>query len=219
MAIGQDPAHGNGKGLLHCIDAAQTGDITQTGCLWKYDTIQRTMATVAVANGAVYVPDVTGKVHCVDAKTGQRRWVYDTAAETWGGVLVADNKLYVANQRYFFIFSDGAEPTVLCQSRWDNRRTAHRWLPTGASISPHRSTCGRSVSRGVRFARRRAGASWRSRRRIRCSRARRASSGDEWEPFRARSVSSSHWCSWPARCCPSCLICCSAFRMASCCQV
>jgi outer membrane protein assembly factor BamB len=117
VAIGQDPAHGNGKGMLHCIDATLQGDITQTGCLWKYDAIQRTMATVAVADGAVYLPDVTGKVHCVDAKTGQRRWLFDTEAETWGGVLVADDKLYVANQKYFFILANGPKPTLLCKAR------------------------------------------------------------------------------------------------------
>ena len=29
VAMGQDPAHGRGKGLLHCIDASGKGDITK----------------------------------------------------------------------------------------------------------------------------------------------------------------------------------------------
>lgn len=117
VAIGQDPAHGNGKGMLHCIDASQTGDITQSGSVWIYDKIQRTMATAAVANGAVYLPDVTGKIHCVNAETGQRRWLYDTGAETWGGVLVANDKLYMGNQRYFYVLADGPEPKLLSRIR------------------------------------------------------------------------------------------------------
>ena len=31
VAVGQDPEHGEGVGLLHCIDATKTGDITATG--------------------------------------------------------------------------------------------------------------------------------------------------------------------------------------------
>ena len=117
VAIGQDPAHGNGKGLLHCIDPSGTGNITKTGRIWTYDQIQRTMATVAVADGLVYLPDVTGVIHCLDSQTGQRRWVYDTEAETWGGVLVADGKLYLGNQRNFFILAAGDEPTLLSKIR------------------------------------------------------------------------------------------------------
>ena len=113
VAIGQDPAHGNGVGMLHCIDATQEGDITKTGCIWTYRDIQRTIATAAVADGVVYIPDVTGKIHGVDAETGQRRWLYDTNAETWGGAFVADGKLYLGNQRSFYIFTAGSPPELL----------------------------------------------------------------------------------------------------------
>ena len=37
VAIGQDPAHGRGRGMLTCIDATKTGDITQTGKVWTFD--------------------------------------------------------------------------------------------------------------------------------------------------------------------------------------
>ncbi len=116
VAIGQDPAHGNGVGMLHCIDATQEGDITKTGCIWTYRDIQRTIATAAVADGVVYVPDLTGKIHGVDAETGQRRWLYDTNAETWGGAFVADGKLYLGNQRSFYIFTAGNSPEVAQQN-------------------------------------------------------------------------------------------------------
>jgi outer membrane protein assembly factor BamB len=115
VAIGQDPAHGNGVGMLHCIDASQEGDITKTGCVWTYRDMQRTIATATVSDGIVYVPDLTGKIHGVDAKTGQRRWLYDTGAETWGGVLVADGKMFFGNERSFYIFAltAGKEPELL----------------------------------------------------------------------------------------------------------
>jgi eukaryotic-like serine/threonine-protein kinase len=36
---------------------------------------------MAVSGEAVYVGDEDGKLHCVDAKTGHKRWVFDTEAE------------------------------------------------------------------------------------------------------------------------------------------
>ncbi len=113
VAIGQDPAHGRGRGMLHCIDATLEGDITETGRIWAYDGIERTMATTAVADGKVYIPDLAGMLYCLDADSGECRWTYDTKAETWGGVLVADDKLFLVNKKYFFSFPAEGEPQPL----------------------------------------------------------------------------------------------------------
>lgn len=113
VAIGQDPAHGRGRGMFHCIDATQTGDITKSGRVWSYDGIERSLASAAVANGLVYVTDLSGKLHCLDAVTGAVRYVYETHAETWGGPLVADGKLYFGNQKGLFIMRAGPEPVLL----------------------------------------------------------------------------------------------------------
>lgn len=113
VPIGQDPAHGRGRGMMHCIDATLQGDITKTGCRWTYEGIERTMATCAVAEGLVYVPDLAGMLYCLDAETGQCHWTYDTKAETWGGILVADEKLFLVNKKYFFSFASGGELQVL----------------------------------------------------------------------------------------------------------
>ncbi len=116
VAIGQDPAHGRGRGLLHCIDATGEGDVTGTGCVWKYDGLDRTIATVAVAEGLVYLPDIAGRVHCVDADTGQRYWVYETGAETWGGTLVADGRLYLGTKKNFFVLAAGREARLISET-------------------------------------------------------------------------------------------------------
>jgi len=115
VAIGQDPAHGRGRGLLHCIDATKSGDVTETGRIWTYDGLDRSMATVTIADGLVYASDVAGRLHCLDADTGQVCWVRETGAETWGGALVADGKLYLGNKRQFFILAAGREPKVLSE--------------------------------------------------------------------------------------------------------
>jgi outer membrane protein assembly factor BamB len=103
--------------MLYCIDATQTGDITKTGCLWTYDGLDRSLSTVAVADGLVYAMDVAGRLHCVDAETGKLYWVQETKAEAWGGPLVADGKLYFGNQKDFYIMAAGKEPKLLKKIR------------------------------------------------------------------------------------------------------
>ena len=113
LAIGQDPAHGKGIGLLHCIDASGTGDITKSGCVWTYDQIQRSVSTVAVAGGLVYAPDITGRLHCLDADTGACQWVHDTGQEAWGGPLIADGKVFFNTKRSYWVFAHGKEKALL----------------------------------------------------------------------------------------------------------
>jgi len=113
VAIGQDPLHGRGKGLLHCIDATKTGDITQTGRIWTYDGLDRTISNATIAAGLLYIPDIVGRLHCLDADTGKCYWVYETNAETWGTPLAADGRVYLGTQKAFFVFAAGKEARLL----------------------------------------------------------------------------------------------------------
>ena len=117
VAIGQDPAHGRGRGMLHCIDASKTGDITKSGAVWTYDGLDRSMATVAVADGLVYANDIAGRLHCLDADTGECYWVHETKMETWPGPLVAEGRLYFGNNRDFYVMAHGKELKVLSKQR------------------------------------------------------------------------------------------------------
>ena len=71
VALGRDPEHGRGRGALHCIDATGTGDITRSGRVWMYQGLDRTLSTASVADGLVYLSDVAGRLHCVDARDRQ----------------------------------------------------------------------------------------------------------------------------------------------------
>ena len=117
VAIGQDPAHGRGRGMLHCIDATGSGDITTSGKVWSYDALDRSISTVAVADGLVYIPDVAGRLHCLEADTGKPCWVHEMKSEAWGSPLVADGKIYLGNQREFLIMAAGRRPKVLDSMR------------------------------------------------------------------------------------------------------
>ena len=113
VAIGQDPMHGRGRGMLHCIDATKTGDVTETGRIWSYDGLDRTIASATISDGLVYIPDIAGRVHCLDADTGKRYWVYETGSSAWGSILAADGKLYFGSKSEFFVMAAGKEVKVL----------------------------------------------------------------------------------------------------------
>jgi outer membrane protein assembly factor BamB len=103
--------------MLHCIDATKTGDITASGKIWSYDGLDRSISTVAVADGLVYCPDIAGRLHCLDADTGQCYWIHETGAETWGSPLVADGKIYLGTKASFWVFAAGKSPRVLDEIR------------------------------------------------------------------------------------------------------
>jgi len=113
VATGQDPSHGRGHGMLSCIDAAKTGDITTSGKIWTYDQIGRSLSTVSIADGLLYVAETFGALHCLDAETGQLYWTHDTKAEIWGSTLVADGKVYLGTQKSLWVFAAGREKKVL----------------------------------------------------------------------------------------------------------
>jgi outer membrane protein assembly factor BamB len=95
---GQDPEHGEGVGHFYCIDATKRGDITTSGRVWQFDKIRRTISTASIVDGLVYVPDFSGFLHCLDAKTGQEYWMYDMLSAVWGSTLVADGKVYLGDE-------------------------------------------------------------------------------------------------------------------------
>lgn len=98
MSVGQDPDHPNGVGHTYCIDPARRGDITETGRVWQYGAIRRSISTAAVADGLVYVSDLQGILHCLDAGTGKPFWTFDMMAPVWGSPLAADGKVYLGDQ-------------------------------------------------------------------------------------------------------------------------
>ena len=111
--IGQDPTHGRGRGLLHCIDASGTGDITHTGNVWTYEGIERSISTVAISDGLLYAADLAGHIHCLDVKTGKPYWVYQSFTQTWGSPMVADGKVYITNLKGLLVMAAGKEMKVL----------------------------------------------------------------------------------------------------------
>ena len=76
-----------------------TGDMTERGLVWSYPLDGHCCSTPAIHEGLVYVADCGGKVHCVDARSGQPYWVHDAGGEIWASTLVADGKVYIGTRR------------------------------------------------------------------------------------------------------------------------
>jgi len=118
VAVGQDPQHGRGEGALTCIDATKQGDITETGKLWTCKLVDRSLSTVSIADGLVYIADYSGNLHCLNADTGQRYWVHETNSPIWSSTLAADGKIYLGSEnRDLWVLKAGKEKKVLAQIR------------------------------------------------------------------------------------------------------
>lgn len=95
--IGQDPEHGDGVGMLSCIDLKGTGDISGKP-LWVNKDVGRSISTPSVHDGLIYQAEYKGDIHCIDIKTGKQLWVHATNSRIWSSTLVADGKVYVGNE-------------------------------------------------------------------------------------------------------------------------
>jgi outer membrane protein assembly factor BamB len=98
LANGQDPEHGEGVAHAYAIDATKRGDITQSGRIWHFDKIRRSISTAAVHDGIVYMADFSGFLHALDAKTGTPFWTHDMFAAMWGSPIYIDGKIYLGDE-------------------------------------------------------------------------------------------------------------------------
>jgi outer membrane protein assembly factor BamB len=95
--IGQDPEHGPGVGMLSAIRPDGSGDVSGQA-VWTYKGIGRSISTVAVSKGLVYAADYEGKLHCLDAQTGELQWVHDTGTHLWGSPVVAGGRVWLGDE-------------------------------------------------------------------------------------------------------------------------
>lgn len=108
VVIGQDPEHGDGVGMLTCLDPA-TGK-----AVWTYKEIGRSISTPSVKDGLIYIAEYDGDLHCLDAKTGKAHWVHETQSRIWGSTLVADGKVFLPTEDGdLHILATGKEKKVL----------------------------------------------------------------------------------------------------------
>jgi outer membrane protein assembly factor BamB len=98
ISNGQDPEHGEGVGHAYAIDGTKRGDITQSGLIWHFDKIRRSISTAAIKDGLIYLADFSGFFHCLDVKTGKLYWTHDMFAAIWGSPMLIGDKVYLGDE-------------------------------------------------------------------------------------------------------------------------
>src|SRR6476660_1981317 len=69
----------------------------ETRLLWTSREVGRVVGTPVVKDGLLYVGDLDGTIHCLDAATGAQVWKHETNEAIWGCLLLASDRLYVGN--------------------------------------------------------------------------------------------------------------------------
>ena len=97
MVIGQDPEHGDGVGMVSCLDLTARGDITGKA-VWTNKSIGRSISTPSLHEGLLYQAEYNGNIHCIDITNGKILWTYATNSRIWSSTLVADGKVYCGTE-------------------------------------------------------------------------------------------------------------------------
>ncbi len=97
IAMGMSPGHDNGPSLIHAISPNGQGDVTESRLLWTSREVGRVVGTPIAKDGLLYVGDLGGTIHCLDAATGAHVWKHETSEAIWGSLLLAGDRLYVGN--------------------------------------------------------------------------------------------------------------------------
>jgi outer membrane protein assembly factor BamB len=145
IGVGQDPEHDEGVGHFWCIDITKKGDISPkednfdpkapvnkgSGLVWHYGgkgtpmqkipqrnyVFGRTLSTAAVHDGLVYIAEMAGYIHCLDAKTGQRYWYHYLKSPVWSSPYYVDGKVYIGtDDGIVYVFAHGREKRILAEN-------------------------------------------------------------------------------------------------------
>jgi outer membrane protein assembly factor BamB/HEAT repeat protein len=120
VAMGQSPGHGNGPSLIHAVSPNGHGDVTESRLLWTSREVGRVVGTPIVQDGLLYVGDLGGTIHCLDAATGAHVWKHETNDAIWGSLLLAGDRLYVGNAGgTMTVLRAGRRKDVLAQIEMD----------------------------------------------------------------------------------------------------
>ena len=121
LTTGGDIWWGKRQSWIQCVDASQTGDITEKGLIWSYPLERHSCSTPSIQDGLVYAADTAGNVHCIDAKTGKPYWVHSAGGEIWSSTLIADGKVYIGTRRgNFWALAAGKEKQILGSIRMND---------------------------------------------------------------------------------------------------
>ena len=56
------------------------------------------MSTASIVDGVIYIGELAGYLHCLDAKTGKKFWQFDLKSAVWGSTYYVDGKVFIATE-------------------------------------------------------------------------------------------------------------------------
>ncbi len=76
-----------------------------SAAVWHYtgnreepeECMHRAVGSCTIKDDILYIADLDGVFHCLDAQTGKAYWTHDMLAEAWATALVADGHVYIGN--------------------------------------------------------------------------------------------------------------------------
>jgi outer membrane protein assembly factor BamB len=141
IGVGQDPEHDEGIGHFWCVDVTKKGDVSpvndnfdpkapvnkNSGLVFHYGEpapkelrkgrnylFGRTLSTAAVHDGLVYIAELAGYLHCLDAKTGEHYWTHKCGQPIWSSPYWVDNKVFLGHDgEDVLIFEHGKKKNLL----------------------------------------------------------------------------------------------------------
>jgi outer membrane protein assembly factor BamB/HEAT repeat protein len=121
IAMGVSPGHDNGPSFIHAISPNGQGDVTSSRLLWSSRDVGRVVGAPIVKDGLLYVADLGGTIHCLDAATGAHVWKHETDEAIWGCLLLAGGRLYAGSvDGTMTILRAGRQKDVLARIEMDS---------------------------------------------------------------------------------------------------
>jgi outer membrane protein assembly factor BamB len=109
IGYGEELAGSEEQGRVVCVDAAQITD-GKPKLVWQVDGITARYASPIIHEGRLYVTDESGRIFCLDSKTGEQIWKHKFGGTSYGSPIWADGKIYVGEVRgRFHILKPGAK--------------------------------------------------------------------------------------------------------------
>lgn len=82
----------------------------------------RTMSTCAIEDDLLYVAEIGGFLHCLDANTGKVHWTHDTDATIWSSPFLSDGKVYLGTLAgTVLVFTHGKDKKLLAENEMNGR--------------------------------------------------------------------------------------------------
>jgi outer membrane protein assembly factor BamB len=99
------------------------------------ETMHRTVGSVAIKDGVLYIADFSGLFHCLDAKTGKVHWTYDMLSATWGSPLIVEDKVFIGDEDGdVSIFRHSADPAVAMKDDGGDKKPYYGEINMGNSV-------------------------------------------------------------------------------------